>query len=108
MPALTTKKLEIYVAKNGDMPFVTWLESLDPTIRARIKEKLDRVALGNFGDHKFITKGIYELRLTFGAGYRIYYGLKNRNFIILLCGGNKSSQKNDIKKAVSYWIDYLG
>lgn len=100
--------LQIYVTKHGKLPFVDWLESLeDKMVRYRIKERLDRVALGNIGDYKYIAEGVLELRLDFGSGYRIYFGKEKNNLILLLCGGNKQSQKQDIKKAVYYWKDYL-
>jgi putative addiction module killer protein len=62
---------------------------------------------GNLGDHKFIGDGIYELRLAFGAGYRIYYGVEGDALMLLLCGGDKSTQRKDIKKASMYLKDYL-
>ncbi len=100
-------KMEIYVKPNGQMPFVTWLESLDKAVRYRIKVRLDRVVLGNLGDHKQIAGSIWELRLFFGAGYRIYFAKQAENIILLLCGGDKSNQHNDIKQAIRYWHDYL-
>jgi putative addiction module killer protein len=79
----------------------------DKILRYRIKERLDRVALGNLGDYKFISNGVYELRLAFGSGYRIYYGSEESTVILLLCGGDKSTQKKDIKKAITYLENYL-
>lgn len=99
-------QIEIYTTKDGS-PFIEWLESLDKTVRYRVKERLDRVRLGNFGDHKFVGDGVYELRLVFGSGYRIYYSNKDGAVVLLLCGGNKPSQKKDIKKAIEYLKDYL-
>lgn len=107
MSIIFKKQLKIYVTKNGRKPFVEWLESLDKSIRSRVKEKLDRVMLGNLGDHKFVSSGVYELRLSFGSGYRIYYGNEGRTIILLLCGGDKSTQKNDIKKSIEYLKDYI-
>lgn len=101
------QQINIYAQSNGKAPFLEWLESLDNQVRYRVKERLLRVALGNFGDYKVIESGVYELRLTFGAGYRIYFGLVGNEFVILLSGGDKSSQKKDIKKAITYWHDYL-
>jgi len=100
-------QLEIYVSPNGEKPFIHWLESLDNKTRYRIKERLDRVALGNLGDFKSIGNKIFELRLQFGSGYRIYFGKKENILILLLCAGDKKSQKADIKKAKRYWLDYL-
>jgi putative addiction module killer protein len=107
MQIIIQRTLEVYVTKNSKKPFIEWLEQLDDVIRYRIKEKLDQVMLGNLGDHKFLEDGIFELRLNFGSGYRIYYGVIGRNIILLLCGGNKSTQRRDIKKATAYWQDYL-
>ena len=100
--------LEYYVNESGISPFIEWLESLgDARTRHRIKERLDRVALGNFGDRSPIAEGVAELKCHFGSGYRIYYGEVDTKIILLLCGGNKSSQKRDIKKALKYWQDFL-
>lgn len=101
------KQIEIYIDSNGQSPFIEWLENLDPVIRFRVKERLDRIALGNLGDYKPINKDIFELRLTFGAGYRIYFYKEGNKIILLLCGGNKATQKKDIKKAINYLNDYL-
>lgn len=101
------QKIKIYMNSEGKSPFIEWLESLDKNVRYRVKERLDRLSLGNFGDHKSIKAGIYELRLFFGSGYRIYYAKEEENILLLLSGGNKSSQKKDILKAISYWQDYL-
>lgn len=102
------KELAIYVSHDGKRPFVEWLESLkDKTIRFRIKERLDRVSLGNFGDCKSLKDGLMGLRFKFGSGYRIYYGEDDDSIVLLLCGGDKSTQSKDIKKARQYWQDYL-
>lgn len=84
--------IEIYATQKGDKPFIKWLESLkDKTVRYRIKERLDRLALGNKGDYRFISAGVAELRVNFGPGYRIYFSQVDEKIILLLCGGNKSS-----------------
>jgi putative addiction module killer protein len=107
MQPIKQKQLDIYVTQEGKKPFIDWLDSLDKIIRYRIKERLDRVSLGNLGDYKFIQDGIFELRVNCGAGYRIYYGNDGDKIVLLLCGGDKSTQKKDIKKALMYWQDYL-
>lgn len=105
---ILARQIEIYRTKNGVKPFQEWLESLrDSAGRYRIKERLDRVALGNLGDYKSIDSGILELRLDFGPGYRIYFGEVGKKIVLLLSGGDKSTQKKDIKKAIGYWNDYL-
>lgn len=81
-------------------PFDKWLEGLkDASLRRRVIDRIDRVSLGNSGDFKSIGGGIFELRLAFGAGYRIYYIKEGSRVVILLCGGDKSTQKKDIAKA---------
>ncbi|WP_279717459.1 type II toxin-antitoxin system RelE/ParE family toxin [Chelonobacter oris] len=80
--------------------FKQWLDALkDLRARAKIQTRIKRLQLGNFGDVKPVGDGISELRITEGKGYRVY--LKNQNgvIVILLCGGDKSTQDNDIKKA---------
>ena len=82
--------------------FLDWFESLkDRKTIQRISDRLDRVQNGNFGDCKSVASSLYELRFDFGAGYRIYFTKKEGTIILLLCGGDKSTQKADIKKAVS-------
>jgi putative addiction module killer protein len=71
----------------------------DEQIRARIASRLDRLAFGNAGDVKPVGDGISELRIDYGPGYRIYFQRRGNTIIILLCGGNKSTQANDIKVA---------
>ncbi len=99
---LTTK---IYAPDDDTPPLVAWLESLDEKIRYRVKERLNRLRVGNFGDSKALKEGVFELRCHFGAGYRIYYGI-DQGVVILLCGGDKDSQKKDIKMSKQFWKDY--
>jgi len=96
-----------YVKEDGEIPFETWLESLDITVRARVRIRLNRLRLGNIGDHKFIAKGVGELRMTFGGGCRVYYGMRGKEVVILLAGGDKDTQQKDIRTAMKYWQDYL-
>ena len=81
--------------------FDRWLEELrDLKGRDAILARIRRVSLGNMGDFKAVGEGVYELRIFVGPGYRIYFVKKSNIWIILLCGGDKSSQSKDIKKAV--------
>lgn len=99
--------LKIYQEKNGKLPLVNWIESIQNNIyKARIKNRLSRIEAGNIGDYKYLKSGIYELRLCFGAGFRIYFGKIGNVIVLLLCGGDKKTQKNDIEKAKKYWKDY--
>ncbi|HHC25422.1 MAG TPA: type II toxin-antitoxin system RelE/ParE family toxin, partial [Desulfobacterales bacterium] len=87
--------------------FAEWVSSLAVKERTRIFTKLDRVETGNLGDHKSVGNGVWEFKFHFGPGYRIYYGEIDNTIILLLCGGDKSSQKKDVKKAKAYWKDWL-
>ena len=103
---MINKTIIVYKTKDNKEPFVDWLFSLrDKIIRHRIEARIDRVKQGNYGDHKRFH-GIIELRLDFGSGYRIYCGDDGEALVVLLAGGDKSSQDKDIKKASEYWMDY--
>jgi len=89
---------------NEKVPFFEWLDSLkDLVTRLRIRRRLDRLELGNFGDCEPVGEGVLELKLAFGPGYRIYFAEQDDVIIILLCAGDKGSQKKDIKTAKMYW-----
>ena len=100
-------EIEIYSELNGKEPFTQWLESLENIQRYKVKARLTRLAVGNFGDFKHIEDGICELRFMTKGGFRIYYCIENNKIIILLNGGNKSSQQKDILKAKQYFVDYI-
>ena len=97
-----------YVADDGETPFREWLATLDTAIRARVQARVLRFELGNLGDHKSIGAGVWEARLVFGPGYRLYFGKEGRSTIVLLFGGAKSSQRTDVRRAHRLWRDYLG
>ena len=79
--------------------FRTWVADLDVHARARVEVRIRRLSLGNFGDAKFFD-GIGELRIDFGPGYRVYFVKKGNALVILLAGGDKKSQKRDIRDAI--------
>ena len=97
-----------YTTKTGKQPFVEWQKKLDTKVESIVLARLARVRGDNFGNCKQIKKmeGIYELRIDYGAGYRIYYGKSGTTIVVLLVGGDKGSQKRDIAKAKRYWIDF--
>lgn len=100
--------LEIYQDPGGKEPFIEWLESIkDRKTRSRIITRLDRLEVGNPGHHRHVGEGVFELKLQFGPGYRIYYGEDGPVIVILLIGGDKSTQSRDIKKAISFWKSYM-
>lgn len=80
--------------------FDRWLRKLkDRQARLRILSRIDRLADGNAGDAKAVDRGVLELRLTFGPGYRVYYAQRGTRVVLLLCGGDKSTQQSDITTA---------
>ena len=102
-----TRELEFYRTQNGRVPFTDWFESLrDQKTRTRIRGRLTRLEVGNFGDCQSIGGGVFELRIHFGPGYRIYFGKVANTILLLLCSGDKSSQQRDIERAKTYWRDY--
>ena len=80
----------------------------DPKTKARISQRIRRIESGNFGDHKAVGQGVWELKLDFGPGYRVYYAQENDRIVILLCAGCKKEQQRDIDQAQSYWKEYKG
>lgn len=101
--------LEYYIAESGKVPFKEWLEGLkDISARAKIRISLDRIRLGNFGHSKSLGKGVYELKIDYGPGYRVYYALAGKTLVLLLLGGDKASQSKDITRAKEYWSEYRG
>ncbi|MBF0565507.1 MAG: type II toxin-antitoxin system RelE/ParE family toxin [Nitrospirae bacterium] len=104
---ITPKRIEIYVTEDGRIPFLDWLNSLkDVKGRAKIRVRIDRLSVGNFGDCRAIGSGVYELRIDYGPGYRVYFGQASSDIMLLLCAGDKDSQKADLKKALLYWEDF--
>lgn len=97
----------LYVKDDDDCPIELWLESLrDRQASAKIKTRLGRVELGNLGDFKPVGEGVMELRIDHGPGYRVYFAQLGATIILLLCGGDKSTQAQDILRAKQYWTDF--
>jgi len=96
------KELKILTLKNNKRPLDLWIDSLDNSMQYRILDRLSRLQEGYYGDFKMIDSEIKELRLKFGSGYRIYFHETKDTIILLLCGGDKSTQSKDIKKAKEY------
>lgn len=101
-------EIQIYTTDDGHAPFREWVEGLtDGRARAQIVVRLNRVRLGNLGDHRGVGQGVSELRIPHGPGYRVYFGRLGNTLVIILCGGDKSSQARDVALAQRYWKDYL-
>jgi putative addiction module killer protein len=102
------REILVYQTSEGKRFFEEWFGSLkDTKAQVRIKARIDRLLAGNFGDVKLVGTGIWELRFHFGPGHRVYFGLDGHVLVILLCGGDKSTQDNDIRCAGECWKDYL-
>lgn len=96
-----------YVTSDGSDPFQDWLDGLrDLRARVAILRRIDRVAAGNLGDRKHLRDGVWELRIDFEPGYRIYYALTGKVVVLLLCAGSKRTQNQDIARAAQYWFDF--
>jgi putative addiction module killer protein len=103
----TPQEIREYVDSDGRNHFREWIRGLkDIQARALIRVRLNRIRLGNFGDSKSLGDGVCELRIPYGPGYRVYFGRIGMLIVILLCGGEKGTQKKDIMKAKEFWEDF--
>lgn len=97
-PAMTVNTI------NKTDEFDVWLSDLaDLTAKAKVLARIKRAELGNFGDAEPVGEGVSEMRIDFGPGYRVYYAREGRVIFLLLNGGDKSTQKADIKRAKALW-----
>lgn len=100
-------EIDYFTTESGKKPFKEWLDGLkDVTGRAKIRVRIDRVRLGNLGDNRTVGEGVRELRIDYGPGYRAYFGIDGDRLVLLLLGGDKSSQEKDIAKSKEYWRDH--
>jgi len=100
----TPYNLQYYLEDDGTAPFTEWLSNLrDRDAHARISARLNRVKLGNFGIIKALGDGVSEIKIDYGPGYRLYYAMNGKTIVLLLIGGDKSTQKQDIMLAKTYW-----
>ncbi len=87
------RDIQLYLNEDGVSPFDRWLDELRDSVgQARIRLRLKRVRLGNLGDYKPVGDGVYEFRVDFGPGYRVYFGQIDTTIVLLLSGGDKGSQ----------------
>jgi putative addiction module killer protein len=99
--------VEHYITADGKDLTQDWLDELrDLRARVAILRRIDRVELGNFGDHKSVGGGVSELRIDVGPGYRVYYAQAGNTLVLLLLGGDKRGQQGDIERAISCWNDW--
>ncbi|MEH6473616.1 MAG: type II toxin-antitoxin system RelE/ParE family toxin [Halopseudomonas sp.] len=107
MSQASKKKTLEYLTSDNESPYSDWLKALgDVRAKTKVTRATHNMSLGNFGDHKGVGDSVMERRLTYGPGYRIYYAMDGNQIVLLLTGGDKSSQQKDIEKAKAYWADY--
>ena len=101
-------QVEHFLRPDGRDPFERWLDRIkDRRALIAIERRIARIERdGYFGDHKYLRDGVSELRINEGAGYRVYYAQVNDVVVLLLCGGDKSTQEADITRAVSNWEEF--
>ena len=99
-------ELRGYVDCTGKGPFASWFDALDPTAAAKVAIALTRMEQGNFSNAEGVGAGVYECKIHFGPGYRIYFGRDGARLVILLGGGTKKRQSRDVRAAQESWRDY--
>lgn len=96
-----------YLTKEGEDPYQEWVKKLRDTIaKGKVLTRVNRIESGNFGDHKPCREGVWELRIDQGPGYRVYYAQADAVVVLLLCGGDKTTQDADIERAIKHWKDW--
>ena len=95
-----------YNDQQGRSPYAEWFNELNPRTAAKVTTALTRLALGNFSNVKGVGSGVFECKIDFGPGYRVYFGKDGERLVILLGGGTKKRQQKDIEKALAHWRDY--
>src|SRR5262245_24050623 len=95
-----------FLDATGSSPFAVWFGGLDATAAAKVTTAINRLALGNFSNVKGVGAGVFEHRIDFGPGYRVYFGKDGDTLVILLAGGTKKRQGRDITTAHKRWSEY--
>lgn len=95
-----------FLDSRGRSPFARWFDDLDPQAAAKVTVALARMEAGNLSNAKAVGEGVQEYRIDWGPGYRLYFGRDGDTLIILLCGGTKRRQQDDIAEAQVHWAEY--
>jgi putative addiction module killer protein len=95
----------IYETESGKVPFSEWLNLLDGSVLGKVTARIDRLGVGQFGNTKALKNGLFELKLK-NPAFRIYFAVVGKQIILLIFGGDKSKQSDDIKKSKEYLNDY--
>src|SRR5271170_4434725 len=99
-------ELRGYIDEAGNKPFAKWFEGLDAIAAAKVAMAITRIERGNLSNTKGVGKGVLEYRIDFGPGYRIYFGKDGQRLVILIGGGTKKRQQDDINVAQAHWREY--
>ena len=103
---VTPKEILIYETEDGRAPLSEWMERQNKQVYGTIMTRLERVEMGNLGDHRGVGEGVFELRIDLGPGYRVYFGEDGERLVILLIAGTKRTQRRDIEAAKQFWRNY--
>lgn len=95
-----------FVDRRGDSPFAAWFLGLDPRAASKVTTALARLEAGNLSNVKAVGQGVQEYRIDWGPGYRIYFGRRGEELVVLLAGGTKQRQGIDIARAIERWHEY--
>jgi putative addiction module killer protein len=95
-----------YLEAGDKSPYADWFNDLEAVTAARINRYVRRLEAGNFGSVKVLQEGVFEIKIDFGPGYRVYFGREGKSIIILLGGGSKNRQSADIATAIQRWKRY--
>lgn len=95
-----------FLGKDGSTRFGSWFARLNSEAARKVTTALYRLGLGNYSNVKGVDSGVFEYRINFGPGYRIYFGKDGDRIVILLCGGSKKRQQSDIETAQELWQEY--
>ena len=96
-----------YLTPNDKDVYMEWRRQLrDIRAAIAVDRRINRIELGNFGDHRFCRDGVWELRMDVGPGYRVYYAMAGNQIILLLCAGDKRTQSADIRRVCEFWQDW--
>ena len=106
MLPLNQVEVRDYVDQSGTRPFTKWFDALGVKAAAKVATAVTRLSLGNYSNVKGVGAGVFEYKIDFGPGYRIYFAKEGESLIILLGGGVKKRQRQDIQKAIANWMDY--
>ena len=102
------REILTYTTPNKRNPYRQWYTQIkDEKAQIALSNRITRLRAGNFGDFRRLDAGLYELRIHYGPGYRIYFGIFQNDIVILLCGGTKGTQQRDITRAKNYWNNFI-